>query len=41
MKRGGNTRFLAFMQKFNLSSLNFEDRLCTRASVYYRELVLV
>lgn len=36
MKRGGNAKFLTFMENYKLSSLNFEDKLCTRAAVYYR-----
>ena len=40
MKKGGNTAFLVFMDKYKLNSLNFEDRLCTKAAVYYREKVI-
>jgi hypothetical protein len=39
MKRGGNAAFISFMDKYHLNNLNFEDRLCTKAGVYYREKV--
>ena len=36
LKQGGNQKFIDFMDEYNLNTMNFNDRLCTRAAFYYR-----
>lgn len=36
LKAAGNQRFFDFMEEYQLNTVNFEDRLCTRAALYYR-----